>query len=84
MSQTDTKAEYGYAGVKKKKDINTLNVVQQKPKLIRHKYKCDVGKKSYTFRNKSELASGLGLSRGVTNKILKGELASDKLKISLI
>lgn len=55
-----------------------------KPKLARHKYKCDVGKKSYTFKNKKDMSDGLGLSRTVTNKIIKGELGSDKLKISMI
>lgn len=76
--------EDGYAGIKKNKNIKTLNVVKEQPKLIRHRYKCEVGKKSYTFKNKKDMYTTLGLSRNTTNKILKGELASDKIKINTI
>lgn len=80
----ETNVEDGFAGVKKNTRVKPLNITKEKSKMIRHKYKCEIGKKSYTFKNKKELANGLGLSRNITNKIIKGELASDKLKVSLI
>lgn len=84
MSVTDDKQEHGYAGVKKNNKVKPLCVISEKPVLIRHRYKCDIGKKSYTFRSKKEMSSSLGLSRTTTNKLLKGELASDKIKIGFI
>ncbi len=78
------KPEDGFAGIKKSKTVKTLNVVPEKPKLVRHKYKCDIGKKSYTFQTKKELCDGIGLSNKAANKLLKGEVESDKIKIHTI
>lgn len=66
------------------KKVKSEKVKPEKAKLVRHKYKCDVGKKSYTFKNMNEISSGLGISRKTTNKLVKGEIASDKIKINLI
>lgn len=77
--------EDGYAGIKKNSRVKAVNVLPpSRSALVRHKYKCDIGKKSYTFKNKKDLSSTLGLSRTNTNKLIKGELASDKIKINLI
>lgn len=57
---------------------------KSKSNLVRHRYKCDVGKKSYTFKSKKEINSSFGLSNKITNGLIKGEMASNKIKIHLI
>lgn len=68
---------------KKKVDSETNKVAKPKQKIESHKYKCELGKKKYTFKTKKDLCNHLGVSNKKASKILGGEEDS-KLKISLI
>jgi hypothetical protein len=67
--------------IKVNKDAISLKLTMPQQKLVRHKYKCEVGKKTYTFQNKKELCKGIGFSRSTTDKILSGEKNMDNVKI---
>jgi len=68
---------------KKRAKSADQKVSKPKPKIESHKYKCEVGKKKYTFKTKKDLCTNIGISNKKVSKILGGEEDS-KLKISLI
>lgn len=55
-----------------------------KKKLESHKYKCEVGKKKYTFKTKKDLCTNLGISNKKVNTILTSGTNDGKVKISFI
>lgn len=67
-----------------KKNVGKKNVAP-KPvnNLTRHKYKVETGKKTYTFKNRTELCKNIGVSNKRAKKIIDGEI-QDNIKISLI